>query len=40
MDLADNGIAADADFGSDLTAGQARADEVAELRDALGAPGC
>jgi hypothetical protein len=40
MDFADDGVAGDADLGGDLTAGQARADKVAELRDALRIPRC
>jgi hypothetical protein len=39
MDFADDGVAADANFGSDLAAGQPGDDAVAELLDALRSPG-
>ena len=39
VDLADDGIAGDADLGGDLAAGKSGKDKVAELRDALRSPG-
>src|SRR5580693_1296233 len=38
VNLADDGVAGDADLGGDLTAGQAGADAVPELLDALRSP--
>ena len=40
MDFADDGVPRDADFGGNLTAGQARDDKVSKLLDALRIPGC
>jgi hypothetical protein len=39
VNLADHGVAGDADLGGDLTAGQTGNDKASELRDALRSPG-